>query len=979
MNYTMKLKSLFTLIFFSSLIFSQNLIWENEIDLIKTSSSVRSFDLNSDGTEDVVLSGGVDGYPTPFGTIAIDGLSGDILWTKDNQNEWFISAQSFDFNLDGTPDVIVGGRDAALKVINGLNGEEIWSFWNSEENPNDYGWYNFYNPQLIPDQNNDNLPEILCANGGDHSLDSSVSDRPPGHIMILDGYSGSILNNAVVPDSNETYMSPLYVDLDGDNNYNIIFGTGGETIQGNLWIADFNDLLTNDLSNSTSLLPNPELGMLAPPSIAKLNGDETYDIIAQNFDGKITAIDGEDFENIIWEVNIEGTESAASAIVGNFTNNDNNGDVFATLYVGGQSSYSDFYQVLIDGESGDIIYMDSIGSFNFATPICFDSNSNGKDEVLISTTNSVNGEFEHELILIDFINDTQTSIFSTIGGDIYSTPQIKDIDNNDYLDLIFVTQKDNPFIPSGVEIRRLETSYLNPPFGVSWGSYMGTNFDGIFDNSGECNTDLDLFAFPAVSCPGENSGSINLYIGPNSTGTPPYEYFWSNGETTEDLENLSVGSYSVTVVDANGCQDTITTNISEYESIYFSTPPTCPGGSDGMAYMSSTGCSCNSSNCQFIWTNEEGEIIAQGDGSTAEETYKYLFDIPAGIYTATIIHPNGCVLEEEIIVPETDLIGEAIIEHICPGSGLLGSITFYPESPNLISPYCVWENYPVFDGLTLANDLNPGSYTVSCQWDTDGNGIIEPIFDCFQTKTFEVLELELDCNQECNGATLDDCGNCDSNLENDCILGCIDSAACNFSNLATDDDGSCIYVDGICESCENGVIIDNDLDNDGICDNNEIVGCTDSAACNFNILATDDDGSCIYAEEFLDCNGNCLNDFDFDNVCDEYDNCPDVFNPDQIDSDNDGIGDACNNSSTEEIKFSIYVYPNPAKDKLNIEINNVNEYHIEIHDFSGKNIYNTESKKSNKIIDLDKFSDGIYTIKIFSKEINYISKLIINN
>ena len=55
----------------------------------------------------------------------------------------------------------------------------------------------------------------------------------------------------------------------------------------------------------------------------------------------------------------------------------------------------------------------------------------------------------------------------------------------------------------------------------------------------------------------------------------------------------------------------------------------------------------------------------------------------------------------------------------------------------------------------------------------------------------------------------------------------------------------------------------------------------------------------------------CLNDFDFDNVCDEYDNYPDVFNPDQIDSDNDGIGDACNNQ-VEEIKFSIYVCPNPA-------------------------------------------------------------------
>ena len=976
MNYTMKFNTLITLIFFSSFIFSQDLIWENEIDIIKTSSSVRSFDLNSDGTEDIVLSGGIDGYPTPFGTVAIDGLSGDILWTKDNQNEWFISAQSFDFNLDGTPDVIVGGRDAALKVINGINGEEIWSFWNSEENPNDYGWYNFYNPQLIPDQNNDNLPEILCANGGDHSLDSSVSDRPPGHIMILDGYSGGILNNAVVPDSNETYMSPLYVDLDGDNSYNIIFGTGGETIQGNLWIADFDDLLNNDLSNSTSLLPNPELGMLAPPSIAKLNNDETYDIIAQNFDGKITAIDGGNFENIIWEVNIEGTESAASAIIGNFTNNNNNADVFATLYVGGESSYSDFYQLLIDGENGDIMYMDSIGSFNFATPICFDSNSNGKDEVLISTTNSVNGEFEHELILIDFINDTQTSIYSTIGGDIYSTPLIKDIDNNNYLDLIFVTQKDNPFIPSGIEIRRLETSYWNPPFGVSWGSYMGTNYDGIFDNSGECSIDLDLFAFPAVSCPGENSGSINLYMGPNSNGTPPYEYFWSNGENTEDLENLSVGSYSVTVVDANGCQDTITTNISEYESIFFSNPPSCPDGSDGMAYMSSTGCSCNSSNCQFIWTNEQGEIIAQGDGTTAEETYKYLFDIPAGVYTATIIHPNGCVLEEDIIVPETDLIGEAIIDNICPGSGSLGSILIQPGN-DLTESTCSWidSEQNNLGNLFYLDGLDSGIFTVECSFDLDQ----DDVFECVQTKNFEVIDLELDCNQECNGATLDDCGNCDSNIENDCILGCIDSTACNFDELATDDNELCIYTDGVCESCENGVIIDNDIDDDGICDYEEIAGCTDSTACNFNSYATDDDGSCIYAEEFLDCNGNCLNDIDNDNICDENDNCPDVFNPDQIDSDNDGIGDDCNNSNTNEINFSINIYPNPAREILNIEINNINNYNIEIYDFSGKNIYSKESKKSSYIVNLNSFPNGIYTIKIFSKEINYINKLIISN
>ena len=34
----------------------------------------------------------------------------------------------------------------------------------------------------------------------------------------------------------------------------------------------------------------------------------------------------------------------------------------------------------------------------------------------------------------------------------------------------------------------------------------------------------------------------------------------------------------------------------------------------------------------------------------------------------------------------------------------------------------------------------------------------------------------------------------------------------------------------MCESCENGEIVDNDADNDGICNNDEIPGCTDPNA-----------------------------------------------------------------------------------------------------------------------------------------------------
>ena len=51
----------------------------------------------------------------------------------------------------------------------------------------------------------------------------------------------------------------------------------------------------------------------------------------------------------------------------------------------------------------------------------------------------------------------------------------------------------------------------------------------------------------------------------------------------------------------------------------------------------------------------------------------------------------------------------------------------------------------------------------------------------------------------------------------------------------------------------------------------EILGCMDSEACNYNPSATQNDGSCAYAEMFYDCDGNCINDADMDGECDEVD------------------------------------------------------------------------------------------------------------
>ena len=57
-------------------------------------------------------------------------------------------------------------------------------------------------------------------------------------------------------------------------------------------------------------------------------------------------------------------------------------------------------------------------------------------------------------------------------------------------------------------------------------------------------------------------------------------------------------------------------------------------------------------------------------------------------------------------------------------------------------------------------------------------------------------------------------------------------------------------------------------DNENFLDDQIIIyGCNDSSACNYDELATADDGSCAYAQENFDCDGNCLLEEDCSGNC----------------------------------------------------------------------------------------------------------------
>ncbi|MCW5906252.1 MAG: gliding motility-associated C-terminal domain-containing protein [Chitinophagales bacterium] len=62
-----------------------------------------------------------------------------------------------------------------------------------------------------------------------------------------------------------------------------------------------------------------------------------------------------------------------------------------------------------------------------------------------------------------------------------------------------------------------------------------------------------------ASCPEVHNGSIQLTV---DGGTPAYTFNWSNGNQTQNLQQLPEGAYSVTVTDAQQCSATAAFNVS---------------------------------------------------------------------------------------------------------------------------------------------------------------------------------------------------------------------------------------------------------------------------------------------------------------------------------------------------------------------------------------------------------------------------------
>lgn len=112
--------------------------------------------------------------------------------------------------------------------------------------------------------------------------------------------------------------------------------------------------------------------------------------------------------------------------------------------------------------------------------------------------------------------------------------------------------------------------------------------------------DVSKFTIDHVLCFNESNGNINLDV---SFGTPPYQYNWSNGSNTKDLNSLKAGVYNLTITDQVGCSRTKSYTVQQPNDLFLS--------------ANATKDTCESAT---------GSILAKANGGVAP----YLFDLGFG-------------------------------------------------------------------------------------------------------------------------------------------------------------------------------------------------------------------------------------------------------------------------------------------------------------------------------------------------------------
>lgn len=275
----------------------------------------------------------------------------------------------------------------------------------------------------------------------------------------------------------------------------------------------------------------------------------------------------------------------------------------------------------------------------------------------------------------------------------------------------------------------------------------------------------------------------------------------------------------------------------------------------------------------FDFLSGNGRMDIYAAGELLNDPPDSTIDNPAGNVS---ISQGDSVNLQGTCTDSNSIVAMSFLWHFEAGSGISDITVEDPGATQFNNVGTFDVSFTCTDGFGVA-DASPAvrSITVDPATDSDGDGTPDNQDGCPN-----------DANKTDPGQC--GCGNPDTDSDSDGTADCVDACPSDPNKTAVGQCGCGVAdtdsdSDGVAD-CIDPCPADNpdDSDNDGVCDSAD--------ACPNDPLKSSSPGVCGCGVPDVDT--------DSDTVMDCIDNCPTVPNPDQADSDNNGIGDACDSGGS---------------------------------------------------------------------------------
>jgi gliding motility-associated-like protein len=265
-------------------------------------------------------------------------------------------------------------------------------------------------------------------------------------------------------------------------------------------------------------------------------------------------------------------------------------------------------------------------------------------------------------------------------------------------------------LPANLDTVFIEV-FQGPQFAVNVAEFMNPTCNGLSDGALIANVSIDGVLVPS----------------PQTLFT----FQWNiPGQTNQILSNIPFGTYSVTVTDANGCQEIDSGSLSQPGPLQilanntFITNATCSGSMDGVITVGATGGTPNGGNYTYAWSGSLGTVVA----STSTVS-----NLNPGVYMVTVTDNNGCALERTFTVAAAKTLSI---------NAIVTDITCFGANDGQIQASGSTSGAPPFGAFTYAwssgqnvstiSNLGPGNYVLTLT-DSDPAG-------CQAVATYEVVQ-----------------------------------------------------------------------------------------------------------------------------------------------------------------------------------------------------------------------------------------------